>query len=99
MAKVLACCQLFVKTRVLKHDPDSAPGAGRVNDHVYAVHAGFAGDRTDERRQHSEQRRLTTAVGPNETEEFARLDTERYIDECCFGPEVVSEALDLNRWG
>ncbi len=85
----------IVEGHALEHDTQEPSHRGRLGHGVVAADEDTSGIGREERRDRTEERRLATPVGAEESDPLSTRDTERDSPKCDRGPVGVSDALDV----
>ena len=94
---MIAAGQHRVERGLLERGADHAAHLRALRDDVVAAHAGLAGGRRQQRRQHQDGGRLAGAVRPEEAVDLAGLDVEvDPVDRARPLLELPDETLDLD---
>ena len=81
MGEVFAHLQFLVEARRLENHPEPAAQRARVAPEIEPENAGRTACWPNESGKNAEERRLASAVGSEEAEDFARRDPERDLVE------------------
>ena len=76
---VLPGREVLVEARVLEYDAEALAHVVRVHGRVEPVELERPRRRPQQRREHLDRRRLPCAVRPEEGEDLAAVDVERYV--------------------
>jgi hypothetical protein len=99
-AQQLAAGHQRVDRRLLQRDADRAPHRVAVVDHVVPGDERAAGGRAQQRGEDPHHRRLSGAVGPEESVDLAFADLEvQAVDGADAALELANELFDCNGRG